>query len=126
MAFSEKFQQIWNTSDQELAEKVFDKNISYIFNMIRIQGIEMVIAHILERKTNFNVQYEISDIYADQALEYHRWKAQAMLKKEFEDFLPTGQKFSFSGLTQLKIKNNLIAEIVMYSDIDEVLKKNQT
>jgi len=127
MTFSERYQQIWNKGDRELAEKIFDKNISFIFNAISIQDKETVFSHILERKTNFNVQYEISDICTNthQELEYHRWNAQAILQKKFEDFLPTGQKFSYSGLTLLKIKNDLISEIVMYSDIDEVLKKNK-
>jgi len=126
MDFSKQYQQLWKNGDRELAEKIFDKNISYTFNLIKVQGINDVFKHLLERKNDFKIHYEISDLCSTPELEYHRWGAQAHLDKKFENFSPTDKEVHYSGITLLRIKNNLITEVIMYSDIDEVLQKQKT
>lgn len=123
MTFSEKYQNFWNTGDEEIAKKIFDQNIAYTFNLIKIHGKEAVIAHVLERDSTCKIHYEIFDICSTLELEYHQWHAHAVLKKEFEGFAPTNKDFHYHGLTLLRVKNSLVTEIIMYSDIDEVLKK---
>ena len=123
MTFSEMYQQLWATGDQQLSEKIFEKDITYTFNAIKIRGRDTAMAHISERKNDFKVTYEIFNICANHELEYHQWKAQAALRDKFDEFLPTNKEFSYAGLTLLKIKNKMITEIIMYSDIDEVLGK---
>jgi len=125
MNFSQKYQQLWKNGDRELADKIFDKNVSYTFNLIKVQGIDAVFRHLLERKDDFKVHYEISDICSSPELEYHRWNSQAALKEKFEVFSPTEKEFHYSGITMLRVKNNLITEVMMYSDIDEVLQKQK-
>lgn len=125
MAFSEKYKNIWNTSDEELANKIFDKNVAYTFNLTKIHGKEAVITHILETESTYKVHYDIFDICSTLELEYHQWQARAVLRKEFENFAPTNKEFHYHGLTLLKVKNSLITEVIVYSDIDEVLEKNR-
>ena len=126
MDFSKQYQQFWKNGNRELAEKIFDKNVLYTFNLIKIQGINDVFDHLLKRKGDFKVHYEIFDLCSSPELEYHRWKAQANLDKKFENFSPTDKEFHYSGITLLRIKNNLITEVIMYSDIDEILQKQKT
>jgi len=123
MSLSTNYEKFWATGDQNLAEKIFSTNVQYTFNLVKINGKEAVINHILERKRKDNVHYVISDVSTSPELEFHKWNAKATLNEKFGNFLPTNKEFSYSGLTLLRTKNDVISEIIMYSDIDEVLGK---
>lgn len=122
--YSEHYEHFWHSPSLELANKLFAEEASYTFQGLYCKGREAIVKHILGIKNTYKVEYKAFDIWEGPELAYHRWEATGVFEKEpLGEFAPTGKDILYSGIAFLRLRNERILEVVSYSDLYDVLRK---
>ena len=115
------FEEVWNSGNLAVADELLAPNI--IFHLPgKSEGVigdrESYKQVVRRNRTAFpDLQEEIEDIIAEGDRVVARWLWQGTHQGEWHGNAPTGKKFTYGGITILRIADGKIVEDWFYSDL---------
>jgi steroid delta-isomerase-like uncharacterized protein len=115
------FEEVWNSGNLAVADELLAPNI--IFHLPgKSEGVigdrESYKQVVRRNRTAFpDLQEEIEDMIAEGDRVVARWLWQGTHQGEWHGNAPTGKKFTYGGITILRIADGKIVEDWFYSDL---------
>ena len=115
------FEEVWNSGNLAVADELLAPNI--IFHLPgKSEGVigdrESYKQVVRRNRTAFpDLQEEIEDIIAEGDRVVARWLWQGTHQGEWHGNAPTGKKFTYGGITILRIADGKIVEDWFYSEL---------
>jgi len=115
------FEEVWNNGNLAVADELLAPNI--IFHLPgKSEGVigdrESYKQVVRRNRTAFpDLQEEIEDIIAEGDRVVARWLWQGTHQGEWHGYTPTGKKFTYGGITILRIADGKIVEDWFYSEL---------